>query len=243
MLASVLRRHPLLALVLLGFLLFVQGGGTQAATESGQASFVRLHTEVGDILLALDSEVAPHHVQNFLHLASTGFYDGTYFHRIIPGFMIQGGDPNTKDESPGNDGQGGPGWQDVLPPAELARLREVEAMVEKRGYVLPDRAQLAAEFSATPHVRGTLSMARANDPDSGGSQFFICVARAPHLDNQYTAFGHVVSGMDVVDQIVSAPQRPGRGNQPVDPVHILSATVIEDTSQLTAAERDSLAAE
>jgi peptidyl-prolyl cis-trans isomerase B (cyclophilin B) len=135
----------------------------------------------GEIVLRFYPDVAPNHVKNFLDLASKKFYDGTTFHRVIPGFMIQGGDPNSKKPDRASHGMGGPGHR------------------------------VKAEFNSRPHKRGVLSMARANDPDSAGSQFFICVADAHFLDWQYTAFGEVVSGLEVVDRIVAA-KRDGRDN-------------------------------
>ncbi len=140
-----------------------------------------IETKFGNIELRFFPDAAPNHVNNFIELARKGFYDGTIFHRVIPGFMIQGGDPNTKGTDKSLYGLGGPGYS------------------------------LKAEFNDRPHKRGTLSMARAADPDSGGSQFFICVADAPFLDGKYTVFGEVVSGMDVVDKIVSLP-RDARDN-------------------------------
>jgi peptidyl-prolyl cis-trans isomerase B (cyclophilin B) len=140
-----------------------------------------IETKFGNIELKFFPDVAPGHVNNFIELAKKGFYDGTTFHRVIPGFMIQGGDPNSKDPDKGKHGMGGPGYS------------------------------IKAEFNATPHKRGTLSMARSASPDSAGSQFFICVAAAPFLDRQYTAFGEVVSGLEVADKIVSQP-RDSRDN-------------------------------
>jgi peptidyl-prolyl cis-trans isomerase B (cyclophilin B) len=136
---------------------------------------------IGDIVLKFFPEVAPGHVTNFIKLSKEGFYNGTTFHRVIPGFMIQGGDPNSKSPDRSSHGMGGPGYK------------------------------VKAEFNSTPHKRGIVSMARANDPDSAGSQFFICVADANFLDWQYTVFGEVVSGMDVADKIVSM-KRDGRDN-------------------------------
>ena len=137
-----------------------------------------IETKFGNIELKFFPDVAPNHVNNFIELAKKGFYDGTTFHRVIPGFMIQGGDPNSKNANKATHGTGGPGYT------------------------------VKAEFSDKPHKRGTLSMARAADPNSAGSQFFICVADAPFLNKQYTVFGEVVSGMDVVDKIVSQPRDP-----------------------------------
>jgi len=141
---------------------------------SEQQAIIR--TNLGDITLKFFPEVAPNHVNNFIELAKKGFYDTTIFHRVIPGFMIQGGDPNSKNHDKSGHGMGGPGYT------------------------------VKAEFNDKPHKRGTLSAARAASPDSAGSQFFICVADSRFLDRQYTVFGEVVSGMDVVDKIVSQPR-------------------------------------
>ena len=135
-----------------------------------------IETKLGNIELKFFPEVAPGHVSNFLELAKKGFYDGTTFHRVIPGFMIQGGDPNTKNPDRSKHGMGGPGYT------------------------------IKAEFNGKPHKRGILSMARAQDPNSAGSQFFICVADAPFLDGKYSVFGEVVSGMEIADKIVSQPR-------------------------------------
>jgi len=147
-----------------------------------------IETKFGSITLKFFSDVAPGHVQNFIDLAKKGFYDGTTFHRVIPGFMIQGGDPNSKNPDKRTHGMGGPGYT------------------------------IKAEFNNKPHKRGTLSMARAANPDSAGSQFFICVKDSPFLDRQYTVFGEVVSGMDVVDKIVSQPR--DQNDNPNDRVEI-----------------------
>ena len=135
-----------------------------------------IETKFGNIELKFFPDVAPNHVNNFIELGKKGVYDGTIFHRVIPGFMIQGGDPNTKNPDRSQHGMGGPGYA------------------------------VKAEFNEKPHRRGTLSMARAANPDSAGSQFFICVADAQFLNKQYTAFGEVVAGMEVADKIVSQPR-------------------------------------
>ena len=154
-----------------------------------------ISTQFGDILLEFFDDIAPKHVESFKLHAQNGYYNGTTFHRVIPGFMIQGGDPLTKSEDRSRHGTGG----------NAAKYFGIGTESDESSWDLP------AEFSATPHARGILSMARSNNPDSGGSQFFICVADARFLDNQYTVFGKVVSGMDVVDAIVSAP-RDARDN-------------------------------
>ena len=135
-----------------------------------------IETKFGKIGVEFFEDKAPGHVKNFKDLAKKGFYDGTIFHRVIPGFMIQGGDPNTKSDDRSNHGMGGPGYS------------------------------IKAEFNDTPHKRGILSMARSQDPNSAGSQFYIVVKDSAFLDGKYTAFGKVLSGMTVADQIVNAPR-------------------------------------
>ena len=136
-----------------------------------------IETKFGKIVLKFRPDKAPKHVENFKKLANNGTYNGTIFHRIIPDFMIQGGDPNTKDKSAvATYGQGGPGYQ------------------------------IDAEFNNLNHKRGVLSMARSSEPNSAGSQFYICVADYASLNRQYTAFGEVVEGIEVADKIVSSPR-------------------------------------
>jgi len=136
---------------------------------------VIMETNRGTMRLKLFPNIAPNHCKNFKKLANSGFYDKTKFHRIIPGFMIQGGDINSRDNDGKNDGHGGPGWT------------------------------VNAEFNEISHKRGILSMARSSDPNSAGSQFFICVADAPHLDGKYTVFGEVIDKVHIVDHIVNTP--------------------------------------
>jgi peptidyl-prolyl cis-trans isomerase B (cyclophilin B) len=157
-----------------------------------------LHTTAGQINLRFFPEVAPNHVRNFIDLSQSGFYAGTKFHRVIPGFMIQGGDPNTKAGDPGTWGMGG------------------------------SPNPVRAEFNGIPHTRGILSMARTSDPDGASSQFFICVADATQLDNQYTVFGEVTQGMEVADKIVNAPTR---GETPLEPVAITKVVVRDATEE------------
>ena len=134
-----------------------------------------LHTSAGEIDIRFYPDVAPNHVKNFIDLAEKGFYNGTKFHRVIPGFMIQGGDPNTVSGSPSTWGTGGSG------------------------------KNVSAEFNSISHKRGIVSMARSNDPNSASSQFFIVTSDSTFLDKQYTVFGQVTKGMDIADKIVSAP--------------------------------------
>ncbi|MFO7654531.1 MAG: peptidylprolyl isomerase [Candidatus Krumholzibacteriia bacterium] len=244
------RRHVGAILLAGGLLLASLAETLPAAAQSESAAgeaprpLVRMDTDAGPVLLVLFPDLAPNHVAQFLHLTGTGFYEGTYFHRLVPGFVIQGGDPNTKDRDPRNDGVGGPALADVLGDEAAAALDRLNTLLAARGYApLRAEANLAAEFSQrAKHGRGSLSMARARDPDSAGSQFFICVAPTPQLDGQYTLFGQVVDGMDVVDAIVSAPTDPARGReQPAEPVHITSLRVVA-REDLTPAEQDLLAA-
>lgn len=178
------------------FLLFTSA----ADAETKQKTFVQeeikrmsetravIETKFGNMELKFFPEVAPHHVNNFIELAKKGVYDGTTFHRVIPKFMIQGGDPNSKNPDRTKHGMGGPGYT------------------------------IKAEFNDRPHKRGTLSMARAANPDSAGSQFFICVADAFFLDKQYTAFGELVSGIEVADKIVS--QQRDKNDNPIERIEM-----------------------
>jgi len=159
----------------------------------------------GDIRIEFLTDVAPKTVANFQKLARDNFYNGTTFHRVIPGFMIQGGDPNSRDDDPMNDGTGGPGYH------------------------------IQAEFSDVPHARGILSMARAADPNSAGSQFFIVTHDSPHLNGQYTAFAKVISGMEVVDRISEVPTDQqgnyGPPNRPLENVVIANIRIGDDPPQ------------
>ena len=149
-----------------------------------------ISTDQGDMTVELWDDVAPKHVENFLKLGSSGFYNNLIFHRIIPGFVIQGGCPQ-------GTGTGGPGWN------------------------------VKAEFNKRQHVPGTLSMARSGHPDSAGSQFFICLTRekCQHLDNQYTGFGQVVEGMDVVKKLGAI--KTGAGDRPITPPKLLGVKPVE----------------
>ena len=149
---------------------------------------ITLDTTKGPIRLALDPESAPGHVRNMVALAESGYYDGVVFHRIIKGFMIQGGCPQ-------GTGTGGPGYT------------------------------IKAEFNATPHEPGVLSMARTSDPNSAGSQFFLCLERVPHLDRQYTAFGRTADAESLAVVRAIGDVRTGAGDRPVEPVTITKATV------------------
>ncbi len=171
-------------LILFPLMLGAQPAGTEARFKKFTPEEIKnmsetraiIETSFGNIEIQFFPEVAPTHVSSFIELAKKGFYDGTTFHRVIPGFMIQGGDPNSKSPERSKHGTGGPGYT------------------------------LKAEFNDKKHKRGILSMARAQHSDSAGSQFFICVADTPFLDRKYTVFGEVASGMEAADKIVSQPR-------------------------------------
>ena len=196
--------------ILLAIILTIVGCGTKQKNKDTvmDKDIAVITTKFGDIKLEFFDDIAPKHVESFKLHAQNGYYDGTTFHRVIPGFMIQGGDPLTKSEDKSRHGTGG----------NAAKFFGIGSEDSESTWDLP------AEFSSTTHTRGILSMARSQNPDSGGSQFFICVADANFLDNQYTVFGKVVSGMEVVDAIVSAP-RDARDN-PDDRIEM--KVVLED---------------
>lgn len=162
-----------------------------------------ISTPKGEIVVEFYPKIAPMHVANFKKLAKAGFYDGTTFHRVVPGFVIQGGDPNSKDSDHSNDGMGGPGYS------------------------------VKAEFSEVLHEKGILSMARSSDPNSAGSQFFICLGRTPHLDNKYTVFGKVIKGIDVVDAIGKQKRDPSNPQDRVSPAVVMKQVRITQRSTIT----------
>ena len=155
-----------------------------------------LKTSLGEMTVAFWPDVAPKTVENFKKLARDGFYDGTAFHRIIKGFMVEGGCPNTKAGKGGTPGTGGPGYT------------------------------IKAEFNPKSHVRGVLSMARSAHPDSAGSQFFICHGDAKFLDRQYTAFGELVSGEEVLELIANVPTSGSERSTPVERVALESVKIV-----------------
>lgn len=168
------------------------------STESSSSEVAVISTAYGDMTVSFWSDVAPKTVENFKKLARDGFYNGTAFHRIMAGFMIQGGCPNTKEGASGMPGTGGPGYQ------------------------------IDAEFNEKAHTRGVLSMARSSDPNSAGSQFFICHGEARFLDRQYTAFGELTDGDAVLEQIATLPTKMGGGGEkstPIERVEVKSVTI------------------
>ena len=170
-----------------------------AAEKKSDLSGVRatVETSAGSMTFEFFADKAPGHVENFVKLAEKGFYDGTAFHRVIKGFMIQGGCPR-------GDGTGGPGYQ------------------------------IKAEFNDTHHARGILSMARARDPHSAGSQFFVCHGDAGFLDRQYTAFGKLVEGDDTLEKIATAAVAVGSGGErskPLEPVKVKKVTIVRPAAK------------
>ena len=171
----------------------------QTPTAPSAKEVAVITTSEGVMVVEFYPDVAPNHVANFEKLARSGFYDGTAFHRVIPGFMIQGGDPNTKNDAAKDSwGMGGPGYT------------------------------VNAEFNSKHHARGILSMARAQDPNSAGSQFFICHADAGSLDGQYTVFGNLIKGFDVLDKIATAATEPP--DRPLKRINIDSVKIVSADS-------------
>jgi peptidyl-prolyl cis-trans isomerase B (cyclophilin B) len=171
--------------------------------KSNDKEVAVIKTTAGEMVLEFWPEVAPGTVENFKKLARGGFYDGTAFHRIVKGFMIQGGDPLSKRDDP-LVGTGGPGYK------------------------------IKAEFNERPHVRGVISMARSQDPDSAGSQFFICLADAKFLDRQYTAFGQLIKGDDVLGKIGDTPTSSGGSGEKSKPtvrIGVESVKIVPAESQ------------
>jgi peptidyl-prolyl cis-trans isomerase B (cyclophilin B) len=168
------------------------------SNETSSHEVAVISTAYGDMTISFWPEVAPKTVENFKKLAQDGFYDGTAFHRILKGFMVQGGCPNTKEGASGMPGTGDPGYK------------------------------VPAEFNDKHHARGVISMARAAHPDSAGCQFFICHGEAGFLDKQYTAFGELTAGDSVLEQIATLPTSAGGGGEkstPIDRVGVNSITI------------------
>ena len=181
----------------IGFLLLIMSAFV-LAEEALPTSVIE--TKFGNIELRFFPDDAPKHVDNFLTLARTGFYDGTIFHRVIPGFMIQGGDPLTKGTDKSLYGTGGPDYE------------------------------IPSEFNKRPHKRGVLSMARSQDPNSAGSQFFIVVKDSNFLDGQYTVFGEVTEGIEIVDKIVS--QKRDSKDNPLERIQINIRLIEQDKTPI-----------
>ncbi|MCH8328543.1 MAG: peptidylprolyl isomerase [Candidatus Marinimicrobia bacterium] len=152
-----------------------------------------IETNAGTMIFRFYTDIAPIHANNFKRLANFGFYDGTTFHRVIPGFVIQGGDINSRDANRSNDGTGSPGYS------------------------------IQAEFNPQPHVKGSLAMARSRNPNSAGSQFYIVLGRQPQLDDEYTVFGELIKGMEVMEAIAGATT--DAADNPITPQRMLKVRV------------------
>ena len=190
----------ILSLVILSSAVFAADEKKEERTAMNSSNEVALiKTSEGDMVVQFWIDAAPNTVENFKKLARQGFYDGTIFHRIVKGFMIQGGDPNSKDPAKENSyGEGGPGYN------------------------------IKAEFNDHSHDRGVISMARGPDPDSAGSQFFICLAPVRRLDHQYTTFGKLIKGQDVLEKIGDIPvtkNSMGEASEPTKRVVIESVKI------------------
>jgi len=180
---------PILMLLLVGAAAFAADETKEEKTPMNSSNEVAvIKTSEGDMVVQFWTDAAPNTIENFKKLARQGFYDGTIFHRIVKEFMIQGGDPNSKDPAKENSyGQGGPGYN------------------------------IKAEFNDHSHDRGVISMARGPDPDSAGSQFFICLAPVHRLDHQYTTFGKLIKGQDVLEKIGDIPVTRNSMGEPSKP--------------------------
>jgi len=177
--------------------------GNQTANTNSSAEVAVFTTSEGEMVIEFWPDTAPNTVENFKKLARQGFYDGTCFHRIIDGFMIQGGDPNTKDPAKESEwGMGNPGY-----------------MIKGEVSTRPDRA----------HVRGVISMANSGSPDTAGSQFFICLANVSQLNGGYTTFGKLIKGDDVLAKLGKSPVKPdprGEMSRPVNRVSLISVKIV-----------------
>jgi peptidyl-prolyl cis-trans isomerase B (cyclophilin B) len=197
-------KMPILLTLLLGTVLFAAEEKKEENKSMNAANEVAvIQTSEGDMVVQFWADAAPNTIENFKKLARSGFYNGTIFHRIVKGFMIQGGDPNSKDlRKEDSYGAGGPGYK------------------------------IKAEFNDHPHERGVISMAREPDPDSAGSQFFICLAPVPRLDHQYTTFGKLIKGDDVLRKIGDTPvtrNSMGEMSKPIKRVTIEKIDIVPDS--------------
>jgi peptidyl-prolyl cis-trans isomerase B (cyclophilin B) len=185
---STKMKISMLAFVLLSSAVVAAEQKEQGPSMNSSNEVAVIKTSEGDMVVQFWTDAAPNTIENFKKLARQGFYDGTIFHRIVKGFMIQGGDPNSKDPAKEDSyGQGGPGYN------------------------------IKAEFNDHSHERGVISMARGPDPDSAGSQFFVCLAPVHRLDHQYTTFGKLIKGQDVLEKIGDTPVTRNSVGEPSKP--------------------------
>jgi peptidyl-prolyl cis-trans isomerase B (cyclophilin B) len=195
-----MKMSMLAALFLSSTLFAAEEKKAESPTMNASNEVAVIKTSEGEMVVQFWTDAAPKTIENFKKLAREGFYDGTTFHRIVKGFMIQGGDPNSKDPTKENSyGEGGPSYK------------------------------IKAEFNDHSHQRGVISMARSSDPDSAGSQFFICLAPVPRLDHQYTTFGKLIKGADVLEKIGETPvtrNSSGENSKPTKRVVIESIKIV-----------------
>tara|TARA_B110000444_G_scaffold14905_1_gene12872 strand:- start:2849 stop:3466 length:618 start_codon:yes stop_codon:yes gene_type:complete len=174
-----------------------------------------ISTNFGDMIVEFYPDIAPMHVDSFVALVNEEYFDGTTFHRVIPGFMIQGGDPNSRNENKATHGTGG----------RAGKFFGIGNEEDPSTWLIPQ------EFNDTPHVKGILSMARTNDHNSASSQFFICHDNASFLDNNYTVFGKVVEGLDIIDEIVNVAK--DQNDNPLERVEMLSVRIAKRSEVLS----------
>jgi peptidyl-prolyl cis-trans isomerase B (cyclophilin B) len=195
-----MKMSILAALFLSSTLFATEEKKAESPTMNASNEVAVIKTSAGEMVVQFWTDAAPKTIENFKKLAREGFYDGTIFHRIVKGFMIQGGDPNSKDPAKENSyGEGGPSYK------------------------------IKAEFNDHSHERGVISMARSSDPDSAGSQFFICLAPVRRLDHQYTTFGKLIKGADVLEKIGDTPvtrNNSGETSKPTKRVVIESIKIV-----------------
>ena len=203
--------NRVLGLILLTLLVI----GVLFMTYEKENDVAVISTNFGDMIVEFYPDIAPMHVDSFVALANEEYFNGTTFHRVIPGFMIQGGDPNSRNENKATHGTGG----------RAGKFFGIGNEEDPSTWLIPQ------EFNDTPHVKGILSMARTNDPDSASSQFFICHDNASFLDNNYTVFGKVVEGLDIIDEIVNVAK--DQNDNPLERVEMLSVRIAKRSEVLS----------
>ena len=200
----------------LGFILLtILGIGVLFMTYEKENEVAVISTNFGDMIVEFYPEIAPMHVESFVALTNEEYFNGTTFHRVIPGFMVQGGDPNSRNENRATHGTGG----------RAGKFFGLGNEEDPSTWLIPQ------EFNDTPHVKGILSMARTNDPNSASSQFFICHDNASFLDNNYTVFGKVVEGLDIIDEIANVAK--DQNDNPLERVEMLSVRIAKRSEVLS----------